>query len=303
MKLIHIQVKLPPTLAGQYWSLISVGQGQSSIQCPDSSLVLKCAILQQAATLATATSTTVRIPIPVAEQDQSFGVYAVPGLKTHVFVGPFKSKEDLGNIAPEDDDEDIVCLDDEIAKNDSVEVKALKKAEEAEKVEKKKEQARLMHKSKLLGQMPHVVTKESQAGQGEDSDIDIIEEIIPVGKANAAKVMKSELVKSAKESPIMTFATSGSKCSDHGKTVIRAVEKNSTTGTAVDIKFSKMVGGEEEEVVYKAVIENSGKVSGVRVFILLVAKFQIITRRLVWRIQSWRCMQLYVPVCPLPSCG
>ena len=109
-------MKLPPTLAGQYWSLISVGQGQSSIQCPDSSLVLKCAILQQAATLATATSTTVRIPIPVADQDQSFGVYAVPGLKTHVFVGPFKSKEDLGSGAIEDDDEDIVCLDDEIGK-------------------------------------------------------------------------------------------------------------------------------------------------------------------------------------------
>ena len=84
-----------------------MGQGQSSIQCPDSSLVLKCAILQQAATLATATSTTVRIPIPVADQDQSFGVYAVPGLKTHVFVGPFKSKEDLGNSALEDDDEDM----------------------------------------------------------------------------------------------------------------------------------------------------------------------------------------------------
>ena len=63
-----MQVKLPPTLTHQYWSLISVGQGQASIQCPDSSLVLKCAILQQAATLSTATSTTVRIPIPVADQ-------------------------------------------------------------------------------------------------------------------------------------------------------------------------------------------------------------------------------------------
>ena len=63
-----MQVKLPPTLTNQYWSLISVGQGQASIQCPDSSLVLKCAILQQAATLSTATSTTVRIPIPVADQ-------------------------------------------------------------------------------------------------------------------------------------------------------------------------------------------------------------------------------------------
>ena len=63
-----MQVKLPPTLTNQYWSLISVGEGQASIQCPDSSLILKCAILQQAATLSTATSTTVRIPIPVADQ-------------------------------------------------------------------------------------------------------------------------------------------------------------------------------------------------------------------------------------------
>ena len=250
---------MPPTLAGQYWSLISVGQGQSSIQCPDSSLVLKCAILQQAATLATATSTTVRIPIPVAEQDQSFGVYAVPGLKTHVFVGPFKSKEDLEGVALEDDDEDIVCLDDEIGKDDSEEVKTLKKAEEVEKVEKKKEQRKLVHKSKLLGQMPHVVAKERHSGDGDDSDIDIIEEIVPEGKTNAARVMKSELVKFAKESPL-SYASNGRKSSDHGKTVIQAVEKNNTTGTPVDIKFVKIVGGEEEEEVYKAVIENSGKV-------------------------------------------
>ena len=101
-----------------------MGQGQSSIQCPDSSLVLKCAILQQAATLATATSTTVRIPIPVAEQDQSFGVLAVPGLKTHVFVGPFKSKEDVF-VGPfiesfiEKDDDDIVYLGNAMSKNGS----------------------------------------------------------------------------------------------------------------------------------------------------------------------------------------
>merc|ERR1719422_559890 len=106
-----MQVKLPPTLNNQYWSLISVGQGQASIQCPDSSLVLKCAILQQAANLSTATATTVRIPIPVSDQDPSFGVYAVPGLKSHVFVGPFTApKTDI------EDDDDIVCLEDEEVK-------------------------------------------------------------------------------------------------------------------------------------------------------------------------------------------
>jgi len=83
-----MQVKLPPTLPSQYWSLESVERGQSSIQFPDST-----PILQQAATLSTATSTIVRIPIPVGDQDPSFGVYAVPGLKSHVFVGPFASNE------------------------------------------------------------------------------------------------------------------------------------------------------------------------------------------------------------------
>jgi hypothetical protein len=33
--------------------------------------------------------TTVRIPIPVVTESETFGVYAVPGLQSHVFVGPF----------------------------------------------------------------------------------------------------------------------------------------------------------------------------------------------------------------------
>ena len=65
------------------------------VQCPASSLVLKCAILHQAANLASATKTTVRIPINVATEDKSFGVYAVPGLNTHVFVGPFTIQKKL----------------------------------------------------------------------------------------------------------------------------------------------------------------------------------------------------------------
>jgi len=88
-----IHVKLPPTLTSQYWSLESVGQGQNSIQFPDLTL-----ILQQAVTLSTATSTIVRIPIPVRDQDPSFGVYAVPGLKSHVFVGPFASNEVVKDV-------------------------------------------------------------------------------------------------------------------------------------------------------------------------------------------------------------
>ena len=67
--------------------------------------MLKCAILQQAATLATATSKTVTIPISVANEDPNFGVYAVPGLKSHVVVGPFKTKEAV-NMADDDDNFD-----------------------------------------------------------------------------------------------------------------------------------------------------------------------------------------------------
>ena len=64
--------------------------GLTTIQCPESSLLLKCMILQQASNLASATNTTVRIPINAEGEDSSFGVYAVPGLKSHIFVGPFK---------------------------------------------------------------------------------------------------------------------------------------------------------------------------------------------------------------------
>jgi hypothetical protein len=42
-----MQVKLPTTLASQHWTLVSVGKGRTTIPCPDSRLVLKCAILQQ----------------------------------------------------------------------------------------------------------------------------------------------------------------------------------------------------------------------------------------------------------------
>ena len=233
---IHIQVKLTPTLASQYWSLVNVGQGQSSIQWPDSSLVLKCSILQQAATLANTTSTIVRIPITDVEQDRSFGVYGVPGLETHVFVGPFKSKEDQEGITLEDDDKDIICLDDEIAKNYSEEVKTLMKAEEAE----MKEQMKLVRKSELLGQMPHVVAKDRKSEEFDDSDIEIIEEIVPVGKANAAKAMKSELVMFAKDFPL-SYASNGSQSLDHGKTDIQAVEKSNTSCNPGDTWMSNAI--------------------------------------------------------------
>ena len=37
---------------------------------------------------------TVRIPITTRGEVKNFGVYAAPALKTHVFVGPFTSKNE-----------------------------------------------------------------------------------------------------------------------------------------------------------------------------------------------------------------
>jgi hypothetical protein len=67
------------------------------------------AVLKQAAGLAMKEQTTVRIPIPVAGESESFGVYAVPGLETHVFVGPFTSKD----AAVRRDSAELICLDDD----------------------------------------------------------------------------------------------------------------------------------------------------------------------------------------------
>ena len=84
-----MQIKLPPTTPNQHWSIIRVDGNQGSVQCPESTLALKVNVLKQAAELAMKEKTTVRIPIPVVTESETFGVYAVPGLQTHVFVGPF----------------------------------------------------------------------------------------------------------------------------------------------------------------------------------------------------------------------
>ena len=47
---MFVQVKLPTTQSHQHWTLVSVGTGRPTIPCPDSRLVLKCAILQQVCT-------------------------------------------------------------------------------------------------------------------------------------------------------------------------------------------------------------------------------------------------------------
>ena len=79
-----------------------------AVTCPESDLALKVKVLKKAADLAAKEKTTVRIPIATQGEVKNFGVYAVPGLETHVFVGPFTSKNE--EIS---DNDDIVCLDDD----------------------------------------------------------------------------------------------------------------------------------------------------------------------------------------------
>jgi len=105
-----IQVKLPLTEFNQFWCTINVDGPELSVQV-DLALTLKVAILKQAASLAAREKTTVRIPIKVPGEVDSFGVYAVPGLESHVFVGPFTAKEPIVSSTTADDDDDIVCLD------------------------------------------------------------------------------------------------------------------------------------------------------------------------------------------------
>ena len=82
-----------------------------AVTCPKSDgtyLALKIKVLKKAADLAAKEKTTVRIPIATQGEVKNFGVYAVPGLETHVFVGPFTSKNE--EII---DNDDIGCLDDD----------------------------------------------------------------------------------------------------------------------------------------------------------------------------------------------
>ena len=77
----------------QNWCTIRVDVSENAVTCPGSELALKVKVLKKAADLAAKERTTVRIPISTQGEVKNFGVYAVPGLETHVFVGPFTSKK------------------------------------------------------------------------------------------------------------------------------------------------------------------------------------------------------------------
>lgn len=76
--------------------MLRIDSEEGSVQCPDTRLTLKCSVLKQASSLSTKENTTVRVPIPVPFEVHYFGVYAVPGLPCHVFVGPFTNKDKDG---------------------------------------------------------------------------------------------------------------------------------------------------------------------------------------------------------------
>ena len=106
-----MQIKLPVAMKHQHWSIIKVDVEQGSVQCPDSNLALKVGVLKEAADVALRENTTVRIPIPYKGEQDIFGVYAVPGLQSHVFVGPFSKKVNgppkVITLDDDDDDDEV----------------------------------------------------------------------------------------------------------------------------------------------------------------------------------------------------
>jgi hypothetical protein len=89
-----IRVKLPLTEPNQNWCTIRVNVPNHTVTCPKSDLALNVKVLKKTVDLAKKEKNTVQIPITTQGEVQSFGVYAVPGLGTHAFVGPFTSKQE-----------------------------------------------------------------------------------------------------------------------------------------------------------------------------------------------------------------
>ena len=65
-----------------------------AVTCPESDLTLKVKVLKKATEMAAENQITVRIPITTRGEGKNFGVLAVPGVETHVFVGPFTYKNE-----------------------------------------------------------------------------------------------------------------------------------------------------------------------------------------------------------------
>ena len=86
---IPICCKLPKTEPHQNWCIINVETEKFSLKCPDSRTALKIEILKKLVLLANKQNQNVLVPVD--QNGESFKVLAVPGLKTHILVGPFES--------------------------------------------------------------------------------------------------------------------------------------------------------------------------------------------------------------------
>ena len=165
----------------------------------------------------------------------------MPGLKTHVFVGPFTAPR---TVCLGEDDDDIVCLEDE-------EVKVLEpnkeKEDEEPVIEKVKEDRKdSLLKKRLLGEIPFVVeTTETE------ETVDVSE--TQSNETNQAKLLKRKINRDVSRH---IDALSDLKPSEYGKLVQRQSERNTESSSLIDIQFKVA----EEDKKYSGHLEPSGKV-------------------------------------------
>ena len=93
-----ITIKLSKTQTNQYWCTVKVEEiTGKALRCPGSQTALVTKLLKRLPGLAEEEELPVKVPILTkhTRNGESFEAIAVPGLKTHVFVGPFESNEGI----------------------------------------------------------------------------------------------------------------------------------------------------------------------------------------------------------------
>ncbi len=284
-----MQIKLPPTTPTQHWCTIRVDNAEGSIQCPDSSMALKCNVLKQAANLSMKEDTTVRIPIAVPGEVSSFGVYAVPGLSTHVFVGPFSSKQSAGGGAEvinidsppppplppsasskegEEDDDDVQVLSSPPATSSGASSNEAAAAaipsgevvgglvdsisDRAVSVCERKKRREAFRSRAVTGQVPQVVQKGEERSEHEVITIDSDEEDEGEGDEKKPQAQTLKEHQEVKKVPYINLPSS-----DHGKIVMKAA------GGAVSVvrEDASCVRLKGERVEVRATIKSNGIVT------------------------------------------
>ena len=166
----------------------------------------------------------------------------MPGLKSHVFVGPFTAPK---TSCMSEEDDDIVCLEDE-------EVKVLEpnkeKDDEKSVIEEKKEERKdSLLKKRLLGEIPLIVEKNET-----DEKVDIFE--TQVNETNQAKSLRKTINRQVSGH---TDDLSDLKSSEYGKIVQRQSKRNAEGSSLIDIQFRVA----EQDRKYSGYLEPSGRVS------------------------------------------